>query len=222
MISIKAFFKEAIKQQASDVHLVGEEKPMVRIEGALTDLDAKPLSNKELESAIMELLSKQQQAKYNQEHELDFGYDVDGVRFRVNLHQQSGCVGLTARLIPSEIPGPADLHFEQQLTDLPKLLDGLILVTGPTGCGKSTTIASMIEEINKTRKAHVVTVEDPIEFMFKDKMSLIEQREVGADTNSYASALKYVLRQDPNIIYEVNSLYGTTEGILPLGITDSK
>jgi len=116
------------------------------------------------------------------------------------LHQQSENIGLSARLIPTEIPTPEDLRFEPALLDMTNLLDGLVLVTGPTGSGKTTTIASMIEEINKTRKAHIITIEDPVEFIYKDKKSLIEQREIGVDTNSFANALKHVLRQDPNVI----------------------
>ena len=200
MLNIKSFFKEAVKQEASDLHLVGEELPMLRIEGELKELDKKPLSNKELETAIFGLLSKEQKESYLAEKELDFGYEQDDVRFRVNLHQQEEKIGLAARLIPAEIPSPKDLHFEPALIEATNFLDGLVLVTGPTGCGKSTTLASMVEEINKTRKAHVVTVEDPIEFVFQDKKSLIEQREVGTDTKSFAAALKHVLRQDPNVI----------------------
>lgn len=201
MINIESFFKEAIKKSASDLHLVGGELPMLRIEGDLYELANKPLPNKDLEAALFALLTKEQQATYNAEHELDFAYDQDGARFRMNLHQQDDKIGLAARLIPSDIPSPEDLHFEPALKDLSNLLDGLVLVTGPTGCGKSTTIASMIEEINKNRKTHIVTIEDPIEFIFKDKKSLIEQREVGTDTLSFAGALKHVLRQDPNIIF---------------------
>lgn len=108
---------------------------------------------------------------------------------------------MSARLIPEKIPSPEELHFESTLMEIPKLLDGLVLVTGPTGCGKSTTIASIVEEINKIRKTHIITIEDPIEFLFADKKSLIEQREVGEDTKSFATALKHVLRQDPDIIF---------------------
>ena len=201
MLAIKSYFKEAIKKDASDLHLVGGEIPMLRIEGELVEISKEPLPNKELEAGIFDLLTKDQAKKYTDEKELDFGYDVDGTRFRVNLHQERDNIGLAARLIPAEIPTPEDLRFEPTLVDFTKLLDGLVLVTGPTGCGKSTTIASMIEEINKTRKAHIVTIEDPIEFLFKDKKSLIEQREVGTDTKSFANALKYVLRQDPNVIF---------------------
>ncbi len=201
MLNIKSFLKEAVKKDASDVHLVGGELPMLRVEGELVELDSNKLPNKELETAILGLISKAQTEKYQADKELDFGYEFEGNRFRVNLHQQQENIGLAARLIPEEVPTPEELRFEPALLDLGKLLDGLVLITGPTGCGKSTTIASLIEEINKTRKAHIVTIEDPIEFIFKDKKSLIEQREVGSDTKSFASALKYVLRQDPNVIF---------------------
>ena len=189
-----------MKQEASDLHLVGGELPMIRVEGQLKELDDKPLSNKDLLAGITDLLTKEQQTRYGEEKELDFGYQIDDTRFRVNLHQQMENVGLSARIIPSAIPTPEDLRFEPALLEMTKLLDGLVLVTGPTGCGKTTTIASMIEEINKTRKAHIITIEDPIEFAYEDKKSLIEQREIGVDTKSFANALKYVLRQDPNVI----------------------
>jgi twitching motility protein PilT len=201
MLSIDSFIKEAIKQDASDIHLVGGEPPLIRIEGNLTNLSDKPLPGKELEAALLGLLSADEKKRYEAEHELDFAYEFEGIRFRMNLHQQADNIGLAARLIPSEIPSPKDLRFEPALLEFSNLLDGLVLLTGPTGCGKSTTIASMIEEINKNRKSHIITIEDPIEFMFKDKQSLIEQREVGIDTPSFASALKHVLRQDPNVIF---------------------
>lgn len=200
-MNIKQFFKEAIKQEASDLHLVGNELPMLRVEGQLVELDKKELSAKELESAIYEeMIDKAQKDRFEEEKELDLSYEQEGVRFRVNLHRQEDAIGLSARLIPAQIPSPEDLRFEPILKEVPNMLDGLVLVTGPTGCGKSTTLAAIIEEINKNRKAHVVTIEDPIEFLFEDKNSLIEQREVGTDTNSFANALKHVLRQDPNVI----------------------
>lgn len=201
MLNIKNYFKEAAKQSASDLHLVGSEVPSLRIEGELKNISEEKLDNKELESAILEILNKDQQKKYQENKELDFAFEVDGNRFRVNLHQQVGNIGLSARLIPKNIPTPEELHFEPTLLTVPQTLDGLVLVTGPTGSGKSTTIASLIEEINKSRKAHIVTVEDPIEFLFEDKKCLIEQREVGSDTKSFAAALKHVLRQDPDIIF---------------------
>lgn len=200
-MNLKQYFKDAIDNDASDLHLVGGEMPMIRVEGELKVLETKQLLAKELQAAIFEeMLNKEQKERYLEEQELDFSYEQDGSRFRVNLHQQTDVVGLAARLIPVEIPSPKDLVFEPALLQVPETLDGLVLVTGPTGCGKSTTLAAIIEEINKTRKAHIVTIEDPIEFLFKDKKSLIEQREVGVDTKSFASALKHVLRQDPNVI----------------------
>lgn len=200
-MTFNKYFSEAIKLEASDLHLVGNELPMFRIEGELRVLDTKPLDAVELKKTIFEsLISKEQKEYFEEEKELDFSYEQEGTRFRVNLHQQNDVIGLTARLVPAEIPSPEDLRFEPALNDVPNMLDGLVLVTGPTGCGKSTTLAAIIEQINKNRKAHVVTIEDPIEFVFKDKQSLIEQREVGTDTKSFANALKHVLRQDPNVI----------------------
>ncbi len=200
MKTLKSYFEEAIKNQASDLHLVAGEKPMLRVHGELQDIEDKTLPNKELEAAILGLLTAEQKKRFTEELELDFGYEYDGVRFRVNLHQQEGQIGLSARLIPETIPTPEELRFEPTLLNFTKLMDGLVLVVGPTGHGKSTTLASMIEEINKSRKTHIITVEDPIEFIFEDKESLIEQREIGVDTKSFANALKHVLRQDPNVI----------------------
>lgn len=201
MQPIKSYFKEAIKHDASDLHLVGGSTPILRVEGALQNIEDIILENKALQTGIYSIISKDQIARYEQDKELDFGYSLDDVRFRVNLHQQQENIGLTARLIPKDIPTPESLHFERPLLDFSRLADGLVLITGPTGCGKSTTIASLIEEINKTRRAHIISIEDPIEFVFRSKQSLIEQREVGTDTKSFANALKYVLRQDPNVIF---------------------
>ncbi len=201
MQPIKFYFKEAIKKDASDLHLVGGQIPVLRVDGQLQDIENEPLENKTLETQLLSLISKEQAEQYRESKELDFGLNIEDVRFRVNLHQGQESIGMAARLIPKDIPTPESLRFEQPLTDFINLYDGLVLITGPTGCGKSTTIATMIEEINKTRRSHVISIEDPIEFVFKSKKCLVEQREVGTDTKSFAVALKYVLRQDPNVIF---------------------
>ena len=201
MKPIKTYFELAIKKDASDLHLVGEEKPMLRVKGQLEDIENAAISATELGVGINSLLNKAQKERFDENKELDFSYEIKGTRFRINLHQEQGRIGLSARVVPKDIPTPKDLRFSETMMQMPKILDGLVLVTGPTGCGKSTTIASMIEMINQDRKAHIVTIEDPIEFVFEDKKSLIEQREVGIDTKDFHTALKYVLRQDPNVIF---------------------
>lgn len=201
MINLQKIFKEGIQKKASDIHLVGEELPMLRIDGELVEISEEKIDNDELEEVLSIILTTEQKRRFLEEKDLDIGYEIEGVRFRINLHRQDRKIGLTARIIPSEVPTPQELGFDETILKFINLNDGLVLITGPTGCGKSSTIASMIEEINKTKKAHIVTIEDPIEFVFKDKKSLIEQREVGVDTKSFASALKYVLRQDPDIIF---------------------
>ncbi|HPV70334.1 MAG TPA: PilT/PilU family type 4a pilus ATPase [Candidatus Magasanikbacteria bacterium] len=201
MKQLKSYFEYAIEKKASDLHLVGEELPLIRVHGNLEEIEDKKLPLAELKTAILEILSKDQKDKFAEEMELDFSEEIAGYRFRINIHQQEGKIGLAARLIPQSIPTPEELDFSPIMYQLSKLYDGLVLVTGPTGSGKSTTVAAMLEMINKERKAHIVTIEDPIEFIFEDKKSLVEQREVGIDTKSFQEALKRVLRQDPNVIF---------------------
>ncbi|MEK7084151.1 MAG: PilT/PilU family type 4a pilus ATPase [Patescibacteria group bacterium] len=197
---ILPLLKEAIRQNASDVHLIAGEKPMCRKEGELEELDASPLPERELEEDIMELLSSEQKKQWKETLELDMALSMGDIRFRLNIHQQERKIGLSARVIPRDIPTMEALHFEPFLHTIPQIAHGLVLVVGPTGSGKSTTIAAFVEAINQSRKSHIITIEDPIEFIFHDKQSLIEQREVGVDTQSFGSALKHVLRQDPNVI----------------------
>jgi twitching motility protein PilT len=200
MKPLSHYFEYAIEKGASDVHLVAHEKPSIRVEGELLAIAETVLGEKELETLIMGMLDLREKKRFEVEHDLDFGYTYKDIRFRVNIHRQEQSVGLSARLIPTEIPTGEVLRFEEPLYAATRLLDGLVLVVGPTGNGKSTTIARMIEEINASRNAHIITIEDPVEFAFESKKSLIEQRELGGDTPSFASALKHVLRQDPNVI----------------------
>ena len=194
------YLNKAIEQGASDIHLVADELPMIRINGALSAIEDRALTSEAVSSMIDEVLSAEQKKRFEEEKDIDVSFTNGDVRFRINVHSQDAKPGLAARLIPKDIPDPDALRLEPILRDSIGLLDGLVLVVGPTGHGKSTTIASMVEEINKSRKSHIVTIEDPIEFEFEDKQALVEQREIGIDTPSFASALKHVLRQDPDII----------------------
>ncbi len=199
-MKIDKYFQLAIEKGASDVHLVAGSAPALRIAGQLTFVEKNPLPKNVVSAIAQELLGSEQLARLDKERDLDIAYAFDDWRFRVNLHFQEGAMGISARLIPKQIPEPKKLGFSETLYDITHLNSGLVLVTGPSGSGKSTTLAAMIEIMNTERGAHIITIEDPIEFMYEDKKSFIEQREVGVDTPSFASALKYVLRQDPNVI----------------------
>lgn len=199
-MDIVSYFEQAIKQNASDLHLAAGSIPALRIGGELIKLDHGVIKNEDLKQAITSLIDKKTMEKFERQRELDFSQEFFGSRFRVNLHYQEGKIGLTARLVPKTMPEPAELGFDEVIYKLTHLKDGLILVTGPSGSGKSTTLACMVDIINKERRANIVTIEDPIEYLFKEEQSIIEQRELGHDTMSFASALKYALRQDPNVI----------------------
>ncbi len=199
-MDISEYFKQAIEQKASDIHLVAGSVPALRIGGELIKMKEEVIDDKALTDAIFSIIDEKTKKRFVRKRELDFSQEFFGERFRVNLHYQEGKVGLTGRLVPSFVPKPEALGFDENIYNLTHLKDGLILVTGPSGSGKSTTLASMIDIINNERRAHIITIEDPIEYMFKEKLSIIEQRELGYDTKSFASALKYALRQDPNVI----------------------
>ncbi|MBI4262239.1 PilT/PilU family type 4a pilus ATPase [Candidatus Uhrbacteria bacterium] len=200
-MSIQDIFKLAVERHASDVHLVVGRSPFLRIDGVLTELnDFSPLDAKTAESLITTLLSKEQKEQFFSERDLDFSYTLDGARFRVNIHFAHEHMGLVARVIHGTVPTLEALGLSPAVRALTTEHDGLIIVTGPTGSGKSTLLASMIESINMTRGGHIVTLEDPVEFLFTSKQCIIKQREVGADVRSFAAGLKHVLRQDPNVI----------------------
>ncbi len=201
-MTIKEIFKIAVQKKASDIHLVVGLPPVLRIDGDLFDLDKqKPLTNKALEQMIAEIITPEQQARFKKEKDLDFSlaYD-DGSRFRVNLHYEKNNLGLVARVIPVKIPTLADIGLPETAYNLLHMRQGLILVTGPTGCGKSTTLAAMINYLNKTFRYNIITLEDPIEYIFASQKSIIIQRQLGSDMVSFAEGLKHCLRQDPNVI----------------------
>ncbi|MCR5661859.1 MAG: type IV pilus twitching motility protein PilT [bacterium] len=189
-----------VKHGASDLHLKAGTPPTVRLHGDLVPVGNQILSPEDARGLIMSAMTKNQRALLNAGKEVDFAYACDGARFRVNAFLERGNVSAAFRMLRTDIPPIDSLGLPPVVKKLASLHNGLILVTGPAGSGKSTTLAAVIDYINTTRKAHVVTVEDPIEFFHKDKMSLITQREVGADTSTFAEALRMSLRQDPNVI----------------------
>lgn len=197
---LRDFFKTIIDRQASDLHLVGGALPTMRLNGHLEVISDEPMMESFLATELEKLVDSEQWQRFQSKKELDFSCEFFAKRFRINLHFQRGQIGLTARLISSLSPDPSALGFNDVMYNLTRLRDGLILVTGPSGSGKSTTLAAMINIINQDRDAHIITIEDPIEYVFENKKCLIEQRELGSDTLSFAAALKYSLRQDPNII----------------------
>ncbi|HSP33599.1 MAG TPA: PilT/PilU family type 4a pilus ATPase [Thermoanaerobaculia bacterium] len=190
------------KQQASDLHLKPMRPPLIRLRGKLLPVGgAEPLKPADLERMLLPILNQSQKHKFESNQSVDFGYGVPGIaRFRGNMYMQRGTVGAVFRRIPIQISNIDQLELPLAIRDLTQIPDGLVLVTGPTGSGKSTTLAAMILEISEREPLHIVTIEDPIEFLFMDRTSAISQREVGTDTPSFKEALRNSMRQDPDVI----------------------
>jgi twitching motility protein PilT len=201
-MSIVELLKLAHNNKASDVHISVGIPPVFRINGKLIHVgNVDPLMPDDAKKLAFELLSDKHKYILQDKGEIDFSYAISGIgRFRVNVYQQRGTYGIAIRPIPLEIPSARDLGLPTILNDLADKKRGLILVTGPTGSGKSTTLATMIDHINHNRKCHVLTLEDPIEYLHRHKQSMINQREIGNDTSSYNTALRAALRQDPDVI----------------------
>jgi twitching motility protein PilT len=197
-----AALQEVVNRRASDLHLTVGAPPMYRIDGSLKSAGSTlPWSAEKIRTAVMSLLSDSQRNTFEKDLELDFAYTISSeARFRVNIYQQRGSIGGAFRIIPTELKKLQELGVPESVGAFAQLPRGLVLVTGPTGSGKSTTLAALIDLVNSTRADHIVTVEDPIEFLHKHKSSIVNQREVGTDTHSFAAALKHVLRQDPDVI----------------------
>lgn len=193
---------QVVYQGASDLHVTADAPPTVRVDGSLRPaVPGGPWARNKVIAALRTLLTAEQAAQFDQEQELDFAYSLSPeFRFRVNFYQQRGNWGAAFRIIPTKIKTLKQLGIPAHVGEFAKLPRGLVLVTGPTGSGKSTTLAALIDLVNETRADHIVTVEDPIEFLHDHKKAIINQREVGADTHSFAAALKHVLRQDPDVI----------------------
>ena len=190
-----------IQEKASDLHLTEKSPPIFRIDGRLVPLTSKALSRDEIREMIYSALSDHQRAKFEEEKELDFSLALTGMdRFRVNVHVQRGSVEAAFRRISLFVPSMEELQLPPVIADLARKQNGLVLITGPTGTGKTTTLASMINLINSERTAVIMCIEDPIEYIFSNNKSVIKQREVYRDTKSFAEALKRCLRQDPDVI----------------------
>ncbi|MDR3686835.1 MAG: PilT/PilU family type 4a pilus ATPase [Coriobacteriia bacterium] len=191
-----------LERGGSDLHIAVGSPPGIRQRGELLPIDTMPpMSPRGTQEMIYSVLSEEQRKRYENELELDFAYSIPGVsRFRANVFQQRNSIGAVFRVIPIDIPTMEELGLPAVCTYLAERPRGLVLVTGPTGSGKSTTLAAMIDHINSTRPLHIITLEDPIEFMHRNKMSYVNQREIGEDTHSFAGALRRVLRQDPDVI----------------------
>jgi twitching motility protein PilT len=198
---IEELLKVLVEKGGSDLHLKFNRPPLMRIKGELVPSDLPVISKDEMKAMLYSMLTELQIKKLENERELDFSFFVEGLaRFRGNIFHQMGHLGVVFRAIPMRIKTVEELNLPSVLNDLVQRKQGIILVTGPTGSGKSTTLAAMIHRINETRHDHVITIEDPIEFVHTDKISLINQREIGYDTKSFSEALKRALRQDPDII----------------------
>lgn len=201
MAAIDELFKAMVEQGASDLHITSGAPPYIRLHGSMVPMNYKDLSNQDVQGLVFEILTEKQKKQFIEKWELDIAYTVGGVgRFRCNIFMQRKGLGAVFRIIPEKIKTPQELNLPPTLLDLIDCDRGLILVTGPTGSGKSTTLASLIHHINMTRDSHILTVEDPIEFVHQNIKSLINQREVGTHTKTFGNALKAALREDPDIM----------------------
>ncbi|TGU74447.1 type IV pilus twitching motility protein PilT [Geomonas terrae] len=201
MARIDALFKLLHDAGASDLHLSAGSPPIFRLRGEMERQNFKSLSHEELKAILFEILTPKQRETFEEKHDLDFAYSVPGLaRFRGNYMLQHRGIAAVFRIIPSKILSADDLGLPDGIRNMTKLRKGLVLVTGPTGSGKSTTLAAMIDLINSTRREHILTLEDPLEFIHENKMSLFNQRQIGEHSESFSSALRAALREDPDVI----------------------
>ena len=201
MASIDELFKVMVEQGASDLHLTSGAAPTLRLHGSMKPMNFKELSAQDVQGLLFEIINEKQKKQFIEKWELDFAYMLPGIgRFRCNVFMQRKGLGAVFRVIPEKIKSPKDLNLPPGILDLIDCDRGLILVTGPTGSGKSTTLAALIDHINDTTESHILTIEDPIEFVHENKKSLINQREVGSHTKNFGNALKAALREDPDIM----------------------
>jgi twitching motility protein PilT len=200
--NLRSLLEEMLEKEASDLHITAGERPKLRIDGDITDSSVTDvMTPKDTLHLAYSVLTENQKKRFETEDELDFSFGIQNLaRFRGNVFKQRGCVSMVIRMIPFNVRTFQELGLPPVMAKLAERPRGLILVTGPTGSGKSTTLAAVIDKINKERKGHIITVEDPIEFIHRHQACIVNQREIGTDTKSFANALKYALREDPDVI----------------------
>ncbi len=200
-MNLKQMLTEMLKRKSSDLHLRVGIRPYLRSNGILEPIDTEPMTVDTMQAVISQILSEEQQKKFQKRNEIDLALSVAKLgRFRINLFRQRGTVGMALRAVNTKIPSFEELHLPEAIRDMASEQRGLIIITGTTGSGKSTTLAAIIDEMNNNRGDNILTIEDPIEYIFRDKKCIIAQREVGGDTENFATALRQAFRQDPDII----------------------
>ena len=200
-LTIQSLFQLMVQHTASDMHLSAGAPPTLRIDGEIVQVKLPPLKSETVQSLIYQVLTKKQRSRFEQELELDFSFEVKNLaRFRGNVFFSKGSVSAAFRIIPAKIPSFSSLKLPDILLEMTQIANGIILITGETGSGKSTTLASMLDFLNSHLHKHIITLEDPIEFVHQHKKGIVSQREVGRDTNSFSNAIKSLLRQDPDIV----------------------
>jgi twitching motility protein PilT len=201
MVALRTLLEQMVKMRASDLHITAGLPAQFRVDGELVSSETEVMTPELTKQILYSILNEEQRKRFEIDRELDFSFGIKGLsRFRANIFMQRGVTTGAIRTIPFEILSFEELGIPPVINDLAAKQNGLILVTGPTGCGKSTTLASIIDKVNTDRKGHIVTIEDPIEYVHQHKNCIVNQREVRADTHSFVNALKYVLRQDPDVI----------------------
>ena len=201
MVSVVELLKQAKEAGASDLHITVGIPPKMRVNGKLITMDYPRMMPDNTMEALLEVMNEQQRLKFEEKGELDMSFSVPEMgRFRVNAFKQRGTVAMAIRLVGTSVPSAEELRIPDSVIELYKKKRGLVLVTGPTGSGKSTTLAALIDKINHNREAHVITLEDPIEYLHRHDKSMVNQREIGLDTGNYTNALRAALREDPDVI----------------------
>jgi len=196
------YFRVAVKTQANDIHLKVGQPPKLRLQGELKSTTGEVLTAARMEELVFEIMSPVQKEHFLQHGTLDFAHEVGGEnRFRLNVFRQRGVISLVGRRVSTYVPSFESLHLPPIVEKIAESRQGLVLVVGPTGCGKTTTIASMLDYITRTRSCHIVTIEDPIEYLFKDNKAIVSQREIGIDVASFEDALTYLMREDPDVVF---------------------